>query len=164
MSSVPAPPPPPGPGVKPPFPAPPVEGRSARLWLRIGIASLALVLCCGGVGGATVGVLLLGTRAINEQAKVAVTGYLENLRTGRYADAYAQQCERMRREETAAQFANRVGDDPKIDKYAVGNVDLKGGIIMPVDLTYRGGRQDRVRFILAQNQSTGALQVCGVAG
>jgi len=159
-----APPPPPGPGVTPPFPAPPIEGRSTRLWLRLGVAGLATLVCCGGGLAAAVGLVVTGTRAINEQAQIVVGEYLDDVRAGRYVEAYEFLCDELQDRETRGQFADRVGDEPKINDFVVGEASLINGIELPVDVTYSSGGQKRLRFVLVQDRGTGELEVCGFAG
>jgi hypothetical protein len=156
-----APPPPPGPGVTPPFPAPPIEGRTARLWVRLGVAGAAVALCCGGGLAAGIGLVVTGARAINEQAKVVVESYLNDVRAARYDDAYDHLCDALQERETPKEFATRVSDEPKIDEFRVGNVELSQ-IALPVDVVYRDGRQRTLRFQMSQDQSSGELEVCRI--
>lgn len=163
-SPVSAPPPPPGPGVTPPFPAPPIEGRSVRLWARLGVAGLAVMLCCGGGLAAAVGLIVVTAQAINEQAQSVVSGYLDDVRAGRYSEAYEHLCEELQDRETRRQFAARVADEPAINDYEIRDVSMVNEIAVPVDVTYRGGGQETLTFVLVQDQSTGALEVCGIDG
>jgi hypothetical protein len=157
--------PPPGPGVTPPFAAPPVEGRSTRLWLGLGGAALAALLCCGGGLAAGIGLVVTGTQAVNDRAQATVRNYLDDVRTGRYTDAYDALCPTLQRRETARQFADRVDDEPKISGYDLRDVDLATGqVILPVDVRYTGGTNGTLRFELEQDQGTGDFEVCGIAG
>lgn len=156
-------PPPPGPGVTPPFPAPPTEGRSTRLWLGLGAAGAAVVLCCGGGLAAGIGLVVTGSQAVNERAQAAVGHYLDDVRAQRYDEAYDALCPALRRQETASQFADRVAEEPEISRYDLQDVDLRTGrVILPVDVTYSGGTFATLRFELEQDQNTGEFEVCGV--
>ncbi|HEU5109021.1 MAG TPA: hypothetical protein VFT95_10755 [Micromonosporaceae bacterium] len=155
-------PPPRGPGVTPPFPAPPVEGRSTRLWLGLGAAGLATVLCCGGGLAALIGLGVTGAQAINERAHVAVSSYLDDVRAGRYDDAYAALCPALRRQETADQFADRVADEPSISGYDMRTVSNPSELVLPVDVRYADGTADTLRFRLEQDVNTGEFEVCGI--
>ena len=69
---------------------------AARLWLGLGAAGLATLLCCGGGLGAGIGLGVTGAQAVNEQAQAVVGEYLDALRAGRYAEAYEALCPRLR--------------------------------------------------------------------
>ncbi len=161
--STPAPGVPRGPGVVPPFPAPPVEGRSARVWLGLGIGALVLVLCGGGGVAALIGLVVTTAQALNEQADAAVTAYFTALRERRYDDAYAGLCQRAREAESAAEFTDRVSDDDPIRSFDVGSVSLAASeATVPVDVVLTDGRRVTTRVELVQNQDTGRFEVCGV--
>ena len=161
-----APAPPRGPGVTPPFPAPPVEGRSARLWLGLGAAGLATVLCCGGGLVAGIGLIVTGMQAINERAQVAVGSYLDDVRAGRYDDAYEALCPEMRRRESAREFADRLADEPSISGYDLRDAQVPNNadatVVLPVDVRYAEGSAETLRFRLEQDSSTGEFEVCGI--
>ncbi|MFC0532588.1 Rv0361 family membrane protein [Phytohabitans kaempferiae] len=157
------PPPPPGPGVTPPFAAPPVEGRNARLWLGLGVAGLAVVLCCGAGGAALFGLVVTQTEAFNEQARTVVGDYFDSIAEGKYQDAYNLLCDDVREDESPNEFAARVAAEPRITSYRVGEVSLTR-LTVPADVTYAGGGQDRLEISLAQDSSTGQFEVCGIAG
>jgi len=154
--------PPPGPGVVPPFPAPPVEGRSARLWWGLGAAGLATLLCCGGGLAAGIGLGVTGARAIDEQAQSAVGEYLDALRSGRYGEAYEALCPRLRERETPRQFASRMAAQPRITEYDLGETQLTAEIVVPAEVRYAGGEEDSVEFGLEQDTGTGELEVCRI--
>jgi hypothetical protein len=155
--------PPPGPGAVPPFPVPPTEGRSVRLWWGLGIGGLAVLLFCGGGATAVYALATVTVRAVNEQADVVVGQYLTALRDKRYADAYEQQCHTVRNTETRDQFASRVAAQPSIAKWDVGDVPLANtDPAVPVRVTYSTGGTGELEITLAQDQSTGRFEVCGV--
>jgi hypothetical protein len=159
----PPPPPPPGPGVTPPFAAPPLEGRTARIWIGLGVAGLALLLCCGGGAAAIVGLMVTTTRALNEQAQTVVGDYLDAVGEGKYARAYQLLCDKAQRDESQDQFAERVSREPDIVSYRLHDLQITGPTL-PVDVRYANGTEDTVRFLLAQDRKTGEFEVCGVAG
>jgi hypothetical protein len=158
-----APPPPPGPGVTPPFAAPPIEGRTARMWLSLGVAGLAAVLCCGAGGTALVGLAITQAESINERADTIVGDYFDALAERKYEDAYELLCDDAQRDESPAQFTARVSREPRVTSYQVGNVDLTD-LTVPADVTYETGGQDQLEITLAQDRGTGEFEVCGIAG
>lgn len=157
------PPPPPGPGVTPPFVAPPSEGRNARMWLSLGIAGLAAVLCCGAGGTALVGLVITQAESLNEQADTIVGDYFDALAQQRYPDAYKLLCNDLQRGESEAEFAARVSREPRVTSYQVGDVNLTD-LTVPADVTYATGGRDRLEITLAQDGSTGQFEVCGISG
>jgi hypothetical protein len=157
------PPPPPGPGVTPPFAAPPTEGRTARMWLGLGVAGLAALLCCGAGGTALVGLIATQASALNEQAQTVVGDYFDALSAGKYEDAYKLLCDDVQRQQTPAQFTARASREPRITSYRVGEVKLTD-LTVPADVTYATGGRDRLEITLAQDRGTGEFEVCGIAG
>lgn len=154
--------PPPGPGVRPPFPAAPTEGRTARLWLSLGVAGAVLLLCCGAGAVALGGFFGFGFQALNEQAQVAVGDYLDAVVEGDYRRAYDLRCSRDRREESLAEFTGRVTELGRVESYRLGDLDIsQSDLALPADVTYADGRRERLQVPLAQDQSTGELEVCG---
>jgi hypothetical protein len=154
-------PPPRGPGVVPPFAAPPSEGRSSRMWLGLGVAGIAVVLCCGGGLAAVVGLLVAGTRALDEQAEIVITDYLEAISDEEYGEAYDLLCPDLQQRESLGAFERRVAAQPQISAFQVGDTDLTTDIIVPVRVTYATGGTDSLRFVMAQDSETGGLLVCG---
>ncbi|MDG4764872.1 hypothetical protein O7632_12290 [Solwaraspora sp. WMMD406] len=153
---------PPGPGAVPPFAAPPVEGRTARVWIGLGVAALALVLCCGGGTVALVGLIVTGSEAVNEQARVAVGDYFDALSDQDFDAAYGQLCAEARRRESPDEYARRLSAEPEIESYDIGQVSLTSRIVVPVDVTYAGGGGDSLRVALNQDTGTGELEVCDI--
>ena len=155
--------PPPGPGVQPPFPAPPSEGRTVRLWLGLGAAALAVLLCCGGGSVALVGLFVVGTEAVNEQSRAVVGDYFEAVSRGQYGRAYAMLCDGAKKRESAQAFEGRVAAEPDIDSYEVGDVVLgTTDLVVPVEVSYAAGGGANLRATLVQSQQTGEFQVCRV--
>ena len=159
QSGVPA--PPPGPGAAPPFAAPPTEGRTMRMWIGLGVAALAVLLCCGGGTAAVIGLAVSGTEAINEQARAVVGDYLDAVIHDDFGKAYDLLCVDAQRRESPPEFERRVSAEPKIAAYQVGNVSVSD-LVVPVDITYAGGNQDNLRASLDQDTQTGGLKVCGI--
>jgi hypothetical protein len=155
------PPPPQGPGVHPPFPAPPVEGRGRRIGVGLGVGGAVLLLVCGGGGAAAVGLISVMTSALNEQADVVVTDYLESLRDREWSQAYDQLCETAKQEESESEFTSRVSTAELITSWDVGSVDLNGSTA-PVTVTYSDGDTAELKAYLEQNRSTGGFEVCSV--
>lgn len=152
--------PPPGPGVAPPFPAPPTEGRTARLWLGLGAAALAVVLICGGGTAALIGLSIASTRAVGEQAHTVVSEYLDSLGKDDFGKAYDLLCARSKAQESPEAFEERVSREPKIRSYRIGEPGGSNEVRVPVDVTYAQGGHDQLIFSLVP-ESTG-LRVCGV--
>lgn len=161
MTVAPPVPPPMGPGVQPPFPAPPTEGRGRRIGLGLGIGGAVLVLFCGGGLAAGVGLVTAMGPALDEQAHKVVTEYFDAVQAKHYAQAYAQQCDEVKKSESEAQYAERVGANP-IGGYSIGKLSLDVDLTIPVDLRYEDGRSTTAQVSLGQNTQTGQFQVCGV--
>lgn len=154
--------PPPGPGVSPPFPAPPIEGRTTRLWVGIGVAALAVLLCCGGGAAALLGLVVTGTEAVNERARVVVSDYFDAVEQREYDKAYALLCDEIQRRESPPEFVRRVAAEPPISSYTVRDATIANEVIVPVDVTYARGGQRTLRVVLAQDTSTGEFEICGI--
>ncbi|GGQ79929.1 hypothetical protein [Couchioplanes azureus] len=158
-----APGPPPGPGVVPPFPAPPVEGRGRRVGLGVGLGVGALVLVLGGGAAATVGLTTVATRALNEQADVVVSDYLDALRERRWHSAYDMLCQDAKDSTTEAEFTSEATSREPITDYDVGDLNPVR-LSAPVEVTYADGSTDRLEAYLAQNPRTGGFEVCSIEG
>ena len=157
------PPPPPGPGVAPPFAAPPIEGRNVRIWIGLGVAGLAVLLCCGGGTAAFVGLVLTGTEALKERARTVVADYLDALKEEEYVEAYRLLCDDAQDEESPGEFADRVSREPDIVSYTLHDLRIDD-FTLEADVRYPGGSGDSLRFVLVQDQRTGELEVCGIDG
>lgn len=155
------PPPPQGPGVFPPFPAPPVEGRGRRLGIGLGLGAGALVLVCGGGLAAFAGLTTVMGNALNEQAQVAVTDYLEALRARDYPAAYDELCDERRDEQTEGEFVAEVADDPPIRSYRVGKVEFVDASV-PVTVTYNDGETAELRAYLGASTEAAGFRVCRI--
>ncbi|HEX5597102.1 MAG TPA: hypothetical protein VFX61_13955 [Micromonosporaceae bacterium] len=154
--------PPRGPGAVPPFAAPPVEGRATRLWLGIGTAALAVLICCGGGGAAVIGFGVAATEAAKEQARAVVGDYLEAVKDREYGKAYGLLCDAVQRRETPSEFRERVNAEPKITDYRIREVRLTDRVTVPVDVTYTGGAMQILRFQVETDNQTGEMEVCGI--
>jgi hypothetical protein len=156
-------PPPQGPGVVPPFPAPPTEGRRRRVGLGLGIGAGVLALVCGGGIVATVGLISVAGRALNEQAQAVVGDYLDDVKAERYSEAYDALCDQTRSRVSEAEFTSDARADEPIERYRVGEMDLTAvDLSVPVDVTYENGTTARLKAYLGQNRETGEFQVCSV--
>ena len=157
----PVPEPPRGPGVFPPFPAPPVEGRGRRLGLGLGLGAVVLVLVLGGGLAAFIGLGTVATRALNEQADVVVTDYLDAVRDKRYGEAYDMLCQDTKNTRSEADFTREVAAGEPIATFDVGDVEPLR-MTAPVDVTYADGSTAQLRAYLMQNRRTGGFEVCSV--
>jgi hypothetical protein len=155
--------PPPGPGVHPPFPAPPVEGKGRRIGWSLGISAVVLLLVCGGGVVALIGLISSMGGALNEQAQVAVRGYLDAVRDRDFDQAYRRLCASAQQDVSPEQFRRRIEADEPILTYSLGKLDVTD-LTLPVDANYAGGQTARLEASLEQNRSTGALEVCAVSG
>jgi hypothetical protein len=157
--------PPAGPGVQPPFAAPPQEGRTTRVWLGLGAAGLAVLLCCGGGLAAIVGLGLTAVDSLNERAHATVGKYLQDLGADRYPDAYKLLCGDIRSQESLSDFTARMSQRPKVTDYVLHRAKiLNSEVDVPADLTYTDNTQAQVTYRLVTDQSTGDVQVCGTTG
>jgi hypothetical protein len=154
--------PPPGPGAAPPFAAPPIEGRTARLWLGLGAAALAVVLICGGGTAAIVGLYAVSQRALAEQSRTVISEYLDAVGKEDFGKAYDLLCERLRRQESQPTFEQRVRTEPDIRAYRVGEPYGTETVQVPVEVTYVDGLPDRLTFSLVAESAAG-WKICGVS-
>jgi hypothetical protein len=154
--------PPNGPGVVPPFAAPPTEGRTVRLWLGIGSAALGVLLFCGGGAALLVGLAVAGTGALKEQSRAVVDDYFVAVSEGRYDEAYDLLCDDAQRRESLRAFERRMRGEPAIEDFAVGDAEIAEEITVSVDVTYTDGDRETLDVRLAQDSSTGQLEVCGI--
>jgi hypothetical protein len=156
-----APGPPPGPGVQPPFVAPPTDGVRRRRWIAIGLAGAAALLCCvGGLGGLG-GLVVFGSRMVLDQARIAVTDYLTAVQEEEYGRAYGLLCEAEQASQDRDEFIS-AQQRRGITSFTVFDAVLSEEIVVPVDLTYDDGGSGRVRYLMAQDTSTGDMEVCGL--
>ncbi|MCP2327470.1 hypothetical protein HDA40_005977 [Hamadaea flava] len=153
---------PPGPGARPPFVAAPTEGSSTRLWWGLGTGAVALLLFCGGGIALLVGLAITGVRAVEDQANQTVTRYLSALERGKPAEAYDLVCAEMRKHYDVDEFAALERNVTTSTGYTVGEVDLNT-LQVPVTLEYASGPDRNVTYQLAQDSSTGRIEVCGTA-
>ncbi len=161
MTAPPVPAAPQGPGVRPPFPAPPTEGRRLRIGLGLGIGAAVLLLVCGGGVAALIGLTTVASRALNEQADVVVGDYIDDLRAERYAEAYDSLCAETRATTSRAEFTSQAAAAEPIRSFDVGELPLTGvDLAVPVEVTYENGTTARLRAYLAQNRETGQFEVC----
>ncbi|GAA0812697.1 hypothetical protein [Spirilliplanes yamanashiensis] len=154
-----------GPGVVPPFPAPPTEGRSVRLWAGLGIGALVALLCCGGGTVAAVGLVASSQAAIQERLDANVGDYFDAVRDERWGEAYGLLCDEAQDAESPAEFAARVAEDAPIRSYEVGSIPLTAEELMvPVEVVRADGTTATLDVRLDQDPSTGDFLVCGVEG
>jgi hypothetical protein len=153
--------PPPGPGVQPPFAAPPTDGTRQRRWVAFGLAIGAVMLVCvGGVVGVG-GLVVLGVQVVRDEAAGTVNGYLTAIQDEEYDDAYDRLCDAAQRRTSRAQFARAQSQLPGISSFSVGEVELAERILVPATISYDDRTMNTVRFVMEQDQSTGAIEVCG---
>jgi hypothetical protein len=133
--------------------------------LGLGLGGAALVLVCGGGITATIGLVSVMSRALNEQAHVVVDHFFDAVRDKRYAEAYSSQCQDVKDNETQAEFTDRITEPDPIASYRVGDLDLTSvDLSVPVDVTYSTGDTAQLQVYLGQDRETGEFQVCGIEG
>ncbi len=160
--------PPPGPGVRPPFAAPPSE-RNPRLWIGLVVGGLAVLLCCGGGLVGLGGFFIWAVNDTNDQAKTAVSGFLDALRDQDYGKAYDLQCARVRQSESEDEFTTRATDNPRLVEYQLSDIEPPEhsssqeslGYVVPSRLGYANGSQETLRIRVISARS-GRWQVCGL--
>ncbi|OJF11763.1 hypothetical protein BG844_24440 [Couchioplanes caeruleus subsp. caeruleus] len=138
-----------------------MEGRGRRVGLGVGLGVGALVLVLGGGVAATVGLTTVATRALNEQADVVVSDYLDALRDRRWSSAYDMLCQDTKDTTTEAEFTSEATAREPITAYDVGDLNPMK-LSAPVDVTYADGSTDRLEAYLAQNPRTGGFEVCSI--
>lgn len=156
----PAPPPPPGPGVQPPFVAPPIDGVRKRMWIGLGAGAAVALLCCGGG--------IFGIRTLVTSAEAAwpaeatktVTEFLTDIRDGRFADAFALECEVVRDGRSLATFT-RIYSLRSLASFRVHvpQATRTDALSVTADLAYTDGTTATERYIV-QLASDGTARVC----
>jgi hypothetical protein len=156
------PPPPPGPGVQPPFVAPPTDGTTRRRWVAVGISiGLALLLCLGGVASLG-GLLWLGVRVVQDESQASVRDYLTALRDQDFDEAYGLLCPPLQANTSRAQFARTQRDGPQVASFEVAKGSFQGDdLLVPAEIDFTDGSASSVKFVMFQDQSSGAIEVCG---
>jgi hypothetical protein len=138
-----------------------VEGRGRRIGVGLGVGAAVLLLVCGGGSVAAVGLFSVMSSALNEQADVVVSDYLEALRDREWSQAYDQLCDTAKQKETESQFTSRVSTAELITSWNVGDVDLVQANA-PVTVTYADGDTAQLRAYLEQSRDTGGFEVCSI--
>ena len=152
------PPPPPGPGAAPPFAAPPTERDKRRTWIGIGVAAMALVLCCvGGAGG--IGVVIWGgIEQSKDQAAAVVGQFLERIDAGESALARRLICDELPPRVSANELVNRTRSID-FDSFQVGEPQLTNTIDVPVTLTTGSATLRQLYLVGAEGTSACILDI-----
>ena len=156
------PPPPPGPGVQPPFVAPPTDGTARRRWVAVGISiGLAILLCIGGAG-ILGGLVWLTVRVAQDESQASVRDYLTALRDQDYEKAYGLLCDPIQANTSPTQFARSQRDAPQITSFDVAKGSFQGeDLVVPTEIDFADGTASSVTFVMFQDRSSGAIEVCG---
>jgi hypothetical protein len=151
--------------VQPPFAAPPSEGRTARVWLGLGVAGLAVVLCCGVGIASVVGLVVTGTAALNEQAHRAVEDYLQAVGAGRYGQAYRLLCRELRVRQSQREFTEQVSAQPRVREYELLRTRMgqDGDAVVPARVTYTN-QTTPVQINYRVTQEGAEIRFCGPTG
>jgi hypothetical protein len=146
--------------VQPPFPAAPSEGRGTRIGWGVGVAVAALVLFCGGGLTALFGFAVATTAATKEQSTVVMTEYLNDIKAGKYDEAYKHLCDAQQQKVSKDQFASREKARGQLNSYTIGEFDLNTGEL-PVTESYGNSAPDQVIYQFANDPKTAQLEICG---
>jgi hypothetical protein len=150
--------------------AAPIEGRRVRVGIGLAVAGGLLVLCCGAGGIATVGLLVLGEQAVNEQAQRAVDDYLAAVTERDWERAHEQRCAADRAADPFDEFRSRMAATPEVEQYEVGDLQIEqdsgvfdaGDLTVPADVSYADGTDTVLEIPVEQNPETGEFEVCGL--
>lgn len=154
--------PPPGPGVRAPFVTPPTERDRKRMWIGLGVGGALLVLCCVGGLFAFGALVVAGQRAVPNEARIAVTAYLDGLKDHDYHAAYDRLCTRIQQDESYEEFAGRQRDQPDITSYSLDEPVVEGSSVMVgATISRTDGAVATVRYTLISDQQAGELRICG---
>lgn len=153
--------PPPGPGVWAPFVAPPTDGTTRRRWLAIGLAALAVLLCCVGGVVAMGSLAVLGGKVEQDQARAVVTDYLNALREEKYATAYGLLCADLRQQVSLGEFTATQTDQPKISSFTVQTVAVDSQVTVTVRVEFVNGAATTRKYVTETDSATGESRICG---
>ncbi len=144
--------------------APPTDGAKRRRWIAAGLASaFVVVVCVGGLIGLG-GLVVLGTQVVRDEASTAVTNYLTAVKDADYAHAYTLLCAQLKARNSEDEFVHTKQNQARVTSFTVGQVEVSDAIRVPATINYANQTTEAVRFVMAQDQSTGAIEVCGVEG
>ncbi len=91
--------------------------------------------------------------------------YLDALADEDYSLAYSYLCDQEQADQTRREFIDSMKGRPVISSYQLGELDpYDAELLIPAQLTYSGGQQVTVQYILVQDTSTAQLEVCGTQG
>jgi hypothetical protein len=110
------------------------------------------------------GLIVLGSRALQEQAQASVEDYLSALREAEYDQAYDLLCDGLQARTSPAEFEQTSRDGPRVSSFDVGEAVFgRDDIRVPATVDYADGTVREIRFVLAQDRNTGRFEVCGEA-
>lgn len=133
-----------------------------RMWLGLGAGALAVLLCCGGGSVAMFGLAITSGQATEEQARAVTEDYYQAVADEQYGRAYELLCDNLQHRESQQEFQQRLGAEPAIATYKVGEPDVND-LTVPVDVTFDGGGKDRQQVTLSEDRNSGSLEICGVS-
>jgi hypothetical protein len=129
--------------------------------VAFGLAIGAVMLVCvGGLVGMG-GLVVLAVQVVRDEATSTVNGYLTAIQDKEYDDAYNRLCDAAQSRTSRAQFARTQSQLPGISSFSVGEVELADRILVPATIRYDDRTMETVRYLMEQDQSTGAIEVCG---
>ncbi|MGH3748513.1 MAG: hypothetical protein ACRDT8_14085 [Micromonosporaceae bacterium] len=149
---------PPGPGVRPPFAAPPVRKQGGKLALALVLGSVGAVVCLIAAAAIFGGVMYQAFQDTDQEAKAAVSQYLDALRDQSYRDAYQLTCRAHRKEVPEAEYvANRRESAPLRD-YRLGTIQAPAGqappgaYAVPARLQFADGTMSNFDFVVVRER------------
>jgi hypothetical protein len=134
------------------------------VWLGLGVAGLAVVLCCGIGIASVVGLVVTGTAALNEQAHSAVENYLQAVGARRYGEAYRQLCRELRERQSQREFTAQVSAQPRVSEYELRRTEVgqDGDAVVPARVTYDNNTIAEINFRVTQEDAE--IRFCGPTG
>jgi hypothetical protein len=143
-----------------PTPEPP-KTRSWKvvLWLL----ATVFVLCLAGSGGAY-WAITRGAQALQDPPRRATAAFLNDLKVGRYNDAYLSLCDTAMKLFSRDAFVTQMQNDPKVASYVIREVSVRtvdnvDTAIVTVDITRAAGAVERHSIQLTSQEGT--WLICG---
>jgi hypothetical protein len=144
-----------------------MDGARRRRGQAIALIITAAALCLvGGVAGVG-GLVVLGQRAIIDEARDVVTRYVTAVQHTNYSSAYALLCRQQRLQITESEFVHTFEGQPSVLGFTVGDPVISSNqtvIDVPVVLRTTATPSRSQHYQVTQDESTAEFRVCGVTG
>lgn len=137
-----------GPGHTPAGGFNPAPRSNRGWWIGGAIGLLVLLLCCGCIGGFGYFVYRI-TEDMEDDARGAVSDYLDDVKNERYSDAYDSLCDEARDDQTEAEFTQEMqARAKKFSDFDVtdSSVGGDGDYTIKVKLTFPDNSTDRENY------------------